>query len=100
MCSQHWRWVCSGPFPLRHTKAGQILTFSNGPVYFPSVLYLQLPRRGEPGFLSYVFSSRRHKAEEGDAAGRNDGAGIVRELREALGKQMWPERPLAGAGAS
>lgn len=72
-----WRCVPK-PFPLRHPTAGQIWTFSNGPVYFPSVHSLPVPRRGDPGFLSSVFSSGRHEAEDEDATVINDHAGGAR----------------------
>lgn len=75
------------PFPLCHSMVGQICTVSNGPVYAPSVHSLQVPRRGDPGFLSSVFSSGRHKAADEDATVINDHAGGARH-------QVWPECPL------
>ena len=41
----------------------------------------------------------RYRVEDGDASVINDWAGTMAELCKALGKQAWPEWPLAGAGS-
>lgn len=48
LCSQRWRWVCIKPPPQCCTTAGQMWTFSDGLLYFPIFLSLQVPSERRP----------------------------------------------------
>lgn len=70
--------MCPQTIPTTPPNGRPNLDIQQCPVYFPSVHSLQVPRRGDPVFLSSVFSSGRHKAEDEDATVINDNAGGTR----------------------
>lgn len=88
LCLEHWRWVYIKPFPLCHTTAGQVWIFSQWACVLTVVAVDDLD--------SHLG---RRRVKDGDASVIDDWAGIMAELCKALGKQAWPEWPLARAGS-